>query len=98
MEPEWEAEPAAGFAIEDTMKKFEVTQAKEAVEQTAILESIQQRPRWRSTGASLRLQRMEIDEIFTSSESHDEPKLPQAAIYPKPDTEVVDISMMSSVG
>lgn len=46
----------------------------------------------------LRQQMVEIDEIFASSESHDEPKLPQAAIYPKPDTEVVDISMMSSLG
>ena len=41
VKPEWEAEPAAGFAIEDTMTEFEVAQAEEAAEQRAILDSIQ---------------------------------------------------------
>ena len=40
----------------------------------------------------LHQQRAEIDKIFASSESGDEPELPQAPICPEPDTEIVNIS------
>ena len=98
MEQEWEAEPAAGFAIEDTMTEFEITQAEEVAEQTAILESIQQRPRWRSTSASSgsrgwrSTKSSPLVSPMTSRSCRRRPSTP------KPDTEVVDISMMSSLG
>lgn len=55
------------------MAEFEVAQANETVQQAAILQSIKSEAAVKANRCFLRQRMAEIDEIFASSESGDEP-------------------------